>query len=130
MLDHKLVTAPDFDHTRSLKLMFVDFDWNQIEEITKFVERCPLPVTVYLYGENEIDHQWAMTAAYSCDRILVNCQHKGKIELLKGALLTLSYAESYGDNDQAVFSIRKNYDVAEWLTRAISVPGRHQAISR
>lgn len=130
MLDHKIITAPDLDPTNCFKIMLVDFDWEMIESFSQIVQRVPESVTVYIYGENESDHRWAIHAAQTSNAILINLDHKGKIEFLKGHLLSMDHAEAFGSNDQAIFARNNTFDLAEWLTREISRTVRNYPIRR
>jgi hypothetical protein len=130
VLDHRIITAPDLDATNCFKIMLIDFDWATIAAFSEIVQRVPESVTVYIYGENDSDHAWAINAAHSADAILVNTDRKGKIELLKGHLLSMHRSEAFGSNDQSIFARNRVFDLAEWLTRQISRSDRDYPIRR
>lgn len=119
-MEVKVFTAPDLDHTTTLKIMLVDFEWSQIEQFALLIQNTPEPVNIMLYGENENDVNWCLNAAAAADAILINCEHKGKIELLKGYLLGYATSEAFGINDLALFAREVNHDMPAWYTKVLT----------
>mgnify|MGYP006294797091 CR=1 FL=1 len=119
-MEVKIYTAPDLDHSSIFKILLVDFEWSQIQTLAQNIENLPEPVNIMLFGENEKDWEWCMTAARSVDAILVNCDRKSSIELIKGFLLGFHNAEAFGRNDQAVFARSTQHDMAAWITKVLT----------
>lgn len=123
-MEAKVYTSPDLDRSNKFKILLLDFEWETIESFSDVLAKVPEDVTVYLFGENDTDHEWCIDAAYSSDAILVNCTRKGEIELLKGYVLANTCARPYGSNK--ILSVIKDseWDFASWLTKVLADPNR------
>ena len=113
------MTTPDLDHSNRLKIMLVDFDWEQIEQFTSILDRYPESATLYVYGHTESDHRWCMNAAKQSDAVLVNCNIITSLEMIKGYLLGSNNVSAYGANDQSFTAKTVYHDVGLWFTDVI-----------
>jgi hypothetical protein len=119
MIDAKVITAPDVEHSNMLKIMLVDFEWQDIEDFTDVLSRSPDPPAVYLYGQNDTDHVWCLSVARQSDAVLINTYQRGSIEMLKGYLLSLPQAAAYGKNNNAFMARQTYQDMSAWFTEVI-----------
>lgn len=119
MLDSKLITAPDLDHSNQLKIMLIDFEWSEIEYVSGLAKSLDESITIYLYSHLETDHKWCMTAARTSNAILVNCAISNKLEFLKGFVLSLPQASAFSLHDQSFVARSTYHDIAVWLTQVI-----------
>ena len=116
MLENKkVITAPDVDFTRCFKILIIDFDWDQITDITEAIKKIDGPATVFLYGSNDKDVQWCISQAKQCDSVLLNMIHRGNCETLKGFLLGEPNVYTYGSHDLEDLFQRKVLDTMSWL---------------
>ena len=114
-----MMTTPDLDHSNRLKIMLVDFDWDQIEIFTAMLDRYPESATLYIYGHTESDHPWCMTAARQSDAVLVNCNLISSLEMIKGYLLGLRNVSAYSANEQSFTAANTYHDVGLWFADVI-----------
>ena len=115
MVDKNLITAPDLDYSRSFKILLVDFEWEQITEITEAVKKLPIPSTIFLYGSNEDDVNWCLAQAKNSHSVLLNMVNVGSCEVLKGFLLGESNVYAYGYHPLKNIFQRNVIDTMSWL---------------
>lgn len=111
----KIVTAPDNDYSRSFKILLVDFEWPEIQDLAEAINKISSPVTVFLYGSNDKDPEWCIKQAKNCHSVLINMRHKGNIEILKGFLLGETNVYTYGNYNLEELFQRKVLDTMSWL---------------
>jgi hypothetical protein len=83
----RLITAPDRDYGCHFKILLVDFEYDQLVQISEIINRLPGTVTVFAFGSNDDDYAWCLEQANESHSVLVNMLHVGQIEVLKGFLL-------------------------------------------
>lgn len=113
--DKKIITEPDFDYSRAFKIMLIDFNWNEITEITEAIKKLPVPVTLFLYGSNDKNPSWCIAQAKNSNSALMNMTHQGTCETLKGFLLGEPNIYTYGHHDLEELFQRKVIDTMSWL---------------
>ena len=113
--DKKIITEPDNDFSRSFKILLVDFEWQEIEELSEAIKKLPGPVTLFLYGSNDSNPAWCLTQSKNCTSVLVNMVHRGTIETLKGYLLGEPNVFTYGKHNLDDLFQRKVLDTMSWL---------------
>ena len=113
--EKKIITEPDCDFSRSFKIMLIDFEWSEIEELSQAINKLSGPVTLFLYGSNDKNHKWCITQTKNCDSVLVNMIHRGSIETLKGFLLGEPNVYSYGSHNLDDLFQRKVLDTMSWI---------------
>jgi len=115
LVDKNLITAPDLDYSRSFKILLVDFQWEQITEITEAVKKLPVPSTVFLYGSNDKDVRWCLAQSKNSHSVLLNMVHFGSCEVLKGFLLGEPNVYAYGYHPLGDVFQRNVIDTMSWL---------------
>jgi hypothetical protein len=93
----------------------VDFNWDNITELSDAIMRLPGPVTVFLYGSNDKNPSWCINQAKNCNSVLMNMRHRGNIETLKGFLLGEPNTYTYGYHDLDKLFQRNVLDTMSWL---------------
>lgn len=111
----KIITSPDYDFSRTFKLLLVDFEWEEIAALSNAVKKLPIPVTLFLYGSKDDNPAWCMSQAKQCKSVLLNMKHQGSCELLKGFLLGESNVYTCGYHKLDKIFHRKVIDLASWL---------------
>ena len=118
--DSKIVTAPDFDYTNHTKLLFVDFNKEEVDIIIDILQKTEQALTVYLYNEDDKDYKWCLLAAQMSDAILVHTANRTNHDLLKGYILGFENAAAYGFNEHAVFAKSMEVDLYAWVTKVLA----------
>lgn len=87
----RFITAPDrlpaadAEETHK-KVLIVDSDWNNIEDIAFLCMTRQVKYDFYLFGPTSIDEEWLSHAADEADTILVNGYSTGRHEDIKTKL--------------------------------------------
>lgn len=115
MNDKKIITAPDTDFTEHFKIMLVDFEWSDIAELSDSINKLPGKISLYLYGSNDIDHDWCLGTTNHVSSVLMDMRHVGKIELLKGVLLPRKNVYVLGNHLLDRLYHNKVIDIHSWL---------------
>lgn len=116
MTDNKrIVTAPDLDFSRCFKIMLIDFEWDDISALSQAIKKLDGTVTLFLYGSNDDDLSWAVTQAKQSNSVLLNMNHAGKCEILKGILLPEPNVFTYGHHSVNKLFQNNVLDYYVWL---------------
>jgi len=111
----KLITAPDRDYGNHFKILLVDFEYDQLVNISELINRLPGTVTVFAFGSNDDDYAWCMEQANESHSVLVNMLHTGTIEVIKGFLLARPNVFYMGNCKMDKLLRNKIVDQTLWL---------------
>lgn len=123
----KVYTAPDIDYSRCFKLMLIDFEWDQISEILSTIRSLSMPSTVYLYGSKDNSPQWCLDCSRQSNSVLINMNHRGNCELLKGFLLGENNVFTFGKHQLSDCFPRSVMDPHAWVSAQSSAYLTEQA---
>lgn len=115
MNSSRLITEPDFDLDQRFKVLLVDVEWSDIENLSQTIQNLNIDVTVLLFGSNDKDDIWCINAHKHSHATLVNTRFAGTKELLKGWLLAQKSTWSLGANNIAQANHRVAYDLVHWF---------------
>jgi hypothetical protein len=110
----KIITAPDTDYSRCFKIMLIDFEWEDITQISEVIKKLPVSTTVFLYCEKDNNVEWCLSQAKQSTGVLLNMREQSNL-LLKGFLLGESNVYSYGYHMLDKVFTRNIIDYHSWI---------------
>jgi hypothetical protein len=99
MDDHLIVTAPDRYHGEGEKILLVDWNHEQLDNIIRVLRGSPLKLIMHVFGHNDTDLRWLLDVAYQCDVIVINMGSVSAADPIKGHMITWDKSKYYGRKD-------------------------------
>lgn len=116
-MDVKIITPPDHDYTNKIKLLLVDFVWEEVERYSHIFTEIEEDITIYVLHPDVKAVEWTLLNAHQASAILVNCNERTSNEMLKGYLLSFKNAAAYGMHDQTLVANETYHDISVWFTK-------------
>jgi hypothetical protein len=115
-LDVKIITPPDLDYSNHFKILFVDFNWEELEPYSHIFTECNRDIVIYIMN-SAANLEWTLHAANQANTILVNCSNINNFEFIKGYILSYQNAIAYGKNNQSIVAKEVFFDIPVWFTK-------------
>jgi len=97
--DHLVITPPDRYHGEGPKILWVDWQFDQIEHCLNMLRGSPIRLIFYTYGPNDSDAKWLLDTAYQADIILMNMDASSGASVLKGHMISWDKTFYFGRKD-------------------------------
>ena len=102
--DHLVITAPDRYYGEGPKILWIDWNFDQIEHCLNALRSCPIRLIFYTFGPNDADMRWLLDAAHQSDIIIMNMDARSTVDVIKGHVISLDKTFYFGRKDlHAIF---------------------------
>ena len=98
-VDHLVVTPPDRYFGEGIKLLWIDWNWGQIDQCLESMRGSPIKIVTHLFGGNDTDFRWLLDVSNQADLIVMNLGQSSQTDPFKGSFLPLEKAFYYGRKD-------------------------------
>ena len=97
--EHLAVTPPDRYHGEGYKVLWIDWEWDQIDTGVSMLQGSPEKLIIHMFGHNDTDFRWLLDIAYQADIIMMNLSHQTAADTIKGHLIGLDKTRYFGRRD-------------------------------
>lgn len=97
--DHLVITPPDRYHGEGPKILWIDWQFDQIEHCLNMLRASPIRLIFNTFGPNDTDIKWLLDTAYQADIILMNMDANSTVDVLKGHMIAWDKTFYFGRKD-------------------------------
>ena len=115
MNNSRIITAPDLDLDERFKILLVDVEWTDVEQLSQTIGKLGIDITMFLYGSKNNDDAWAVNTHKHCHSTLINLRFSGSKEILKGWMLAQKNTYGLGSHFISDSNHRTVYDLYSWF---------------
>ena len=97
--EHLLVTQPDRYHGEGLKILFIDWQHDQLENMINMLRGSPIGLAIHVFGHNDTNMRWLLDVGYQADMIVLNMGHNTAADPIKGHMMSWKKSRYFGRRD-------------------------------
>ena len=98
-LNHLVITEPDRYYGEAITLLWIDWNWQQIEQCIAALQGSPIKIVIHLFGGNDTDFRWLLNVANQVDAVIVNLGQTSQADPIKGMLVPKDKTHYFGRKD-------------------------------
>lgn len=104
ILDHLIITAPDRCHGEGLKILWIDWQFDQVENCLNMLRASPIRLMFHMFGPNDNQSTWLIDVAHQADIIIMNMGINSAVDVIKGHMIAWNKTFYFGRKDlQEIF---------------------------
>lgn len=102
--DHLVITPPDRYHGEGPKILWIDWQFDQVEHCLNMLRASPIKLIFYNFGPNDTESPWLIDVAHQSEIIIMNMDARSTVDVIKGHLISWDKTYYFGRNDlQQIF---------------------------
>ena len=113
--DHLVITEPDRFHSEGTSILFVDFQWDMVENTINILRGHPERLVFHVFRPEDRNYAWLLDVAHQADIIVMDLGHQSHMDPLKGVFLPWTKTYYIGRSDLRTFYGQSIDDLAGQL---------------